>query len=71
MSKYSFNRKLPKAKWFTIIRSYYDKPYYARFRCANFVRWQIGKYCIVHRAPWLKESAIKLHPELFGGQNGN
>jgi hypothetical protein len=59
-------KKLPRAKLFSIkIGGYYKKPYYTKFRCANFMRWQIGYICITHRMPWLEDSARKLHPHLF------
>lgn len=59
-------KKLPKARTISIkIGGYYREPYWARFRCANFIRWQLGWVCIQHRAPWLEESARRIHPHLF------
>ena len=57
---------LPKAKLFSIkIGGSYKKPYFAKFRGANFMRWQIGRIRVQHRMPWLLSSAMSLHPHLF------
>lgn len=59
-------KALPKSKLISIEwRGCCRKPYWARFRGANFVRWQLGRVCITHRAPWLERSARNLHPHLF------
>lgn len=41
--------------------------YFAKFRLANAMQWQIGWMTITHRAPWLEASARALHPHLFDG----
>ena len=62
----SIRKKLPKAKLLSIeFGGYYRQPYFARFRLANAIRWQLWGICITHRAPWLEDSARKLHPHLF------
>lgn len=59
-------KKLPKAKLISFeIGGYYRKPYFARFRCANFIRWQLWCVCITHRAPWVERAARQIHPHLF------
>jgi len=65
----SVRQKLPKAKLLSIeIGGYHGSPYWARFRLANAVRWQLWWVCIEHRAPWLEHSARQLHPQLFAQQ---
>lgn len=62
----SVRAKLPKAKLFSIkLGGYYWKPYWAKFRGANFIRWQLGRVCVTHRAPWIERSARANHPHLF------
>jgi len=66
MSRYIFDKRLPKAKLFSVKWGGYNrKPYFAKFRGANFVRWQLWYICIVYRAPWQREIAEVLHPHLF------
>lgn len=62
----NIRKKLPKAEWLRVeIGGYYDKPYYARFRGANFVRWQLWWVCVIHRAPWIEHVARQRYPHLF------
>ena len=56
---------LPKAKLITFKLSF-GKPYFAKFRCANFIRRQIGWLTIETRAPWLTHVALQQHGHLFG-----
>jgi len=59
-------KQLPKAKLFSIkLGGYYRKPYFAKFRGANFIRWQLWYVCVTHRAYWKKDVAINLYPHLF------
>jgi hypothetical protein len=55
---------LPKARLLKVEVS--RRWYFARFRGANFTRWQVGCVCVTHRSPWLLDSARALHPHLFG-----
>lgn len=56
-------KQLPRA---AILRIRWTRQcYFAKFRLANAIRWQIGHLCIQHRAPWLEYSARALHPQLF------
>lgn len=57
-------RRLPKAKLLQIEWST-GASYFARFRLANALRWQIGRLTITHRAPWLAHVARAHHPHLF------
>jgi hypothetical protein len=62
--------KLPKAHFFRITwGGYYREPYFAKFRGANFIRWQLWWVRVQHRAPWLEHSARQLHPHLFDRQS--
>lgn len=56
-------KQLPKAKLLEIRIT--RQSYFARFRGANFTRWQIGRICVQHRSPWLKRSAQTLYPHLL------
>lgn len=59
-------KRLPKARLLSIEwGGYYDKPYWARFRGANFMRWQLWCICVHHRMPWIEEVARINHPHLF------
>lgn len=59
-------KKLPRARLFSFeFGGYYFEPYWAKFRGANFIRWQLGRVCITHRAPWLEAVARSNHPHLF------
>ena len=59
-------KKLPKAKLISVeVGGYYRQPYWAKFRGANFIRWQLWKACVTHRAPWIERSARQIHPHLF------
>jgi hypothetical protein len=59
-------KKLPKSKMIAVRwGGWYSKPYFARFRMANCIRWQLWWVCVEHRAPWLEHSARSLHPHLF------
>lgn len=57
-------KRLPKAKLFQAEWST-RQWYFAKFRCANFMRVQIGRLCLSWRMSWLEHSAHTLHPELF------
>mgnify|MGYP000094275139 CR=1 FL=1 len=59
-------KKLPKARLLSIeIGGYFDAPYFAKFRCANFVRWQVGWICVQHRWFWHEDVARRSYPHLF------
>lgn len=59
-------KHLPKARLFHVeIGGYLDKPYYAKFRCANFIRWQLWYVCVTHRWIWAEEVARRQYPHLF------
>ena len=59
-------KKLPKAKVLSVEwGGFYSKPYWARFRGANFMRWQLGRVCVTHRMPYIEHVARSLHPHLF------
>lgn len=56
--------QLPKARLISLEWSW-RYFYFARFRLANAVRFQIGWLAILVRAPWLERSARALHPHLY------
>ena len=59
-------KQLPKAKLIAIeFGGYYRNPYFAKFRMANCIRWQLWWVCIQHRAPYLEHVARQIHPHLF------
>jgi hypothetical protein len=59
-------KRLPKANLISIeFGGYHRNPYWAKFRGANFIRWQLWSVCIQHRAPWDEGLARMLHPHLF------
>lgn len=60
--------RLPKAALLTIQwRWDWRFCYFARFRLANSIRWQLGPITLTHRAPWLEGVARSIHPHLFTG----
>lgn len=62
----SVRRKLPKAKLLKVeVGGFDQKPYLAKFRCANFMRVQLWWVCITFRMPWLERPARQIHPHLF------
>ncbi len=66
-------RQLPKARWFRLSWSW-RWFYFTRFRCANFMRWQIGWLTVEHRMPYIEHVARQNYPEIFaepaiGGPN--
>jgi hypothetical protein len=53
-------RKLPKARLISLQWSW-RYFYFAKFRLANAVRFQVGWLVILVRAPWLEQSARALY----------
>lgn len=48
------NTRILRVEW----GGYYDRPYFAKFRGANFMRWQIWWVCVEHWMPmgwWIKK----------------
>ena len=56
--------KLPKASLMTVHWSW-TCFYFARFRLANAIQFQVGWLTLIFRAPWLERSARALYPHLF------
>lgn len=49
-------------------RTWRFTPWWAKFRLANQMMVWVGPFQIAWRMPWLRRSALALHPELFGTQ---
>lgn len=65
--KYVFDKRLPKAN---LLRIRIIKPlngcrWFIKMRGANFMDIYVGRINATLRMPWLRSSAVALHPELF------
>lgn len=67
MSEWIFDKRLPKSKLLTV-RWWAGRGFVAKFRFANAMAIHIGRLEVSWRMPWLRRSAMALHPELFPSQ---
>lgn len=69
MTKYVFNRKLPKASLIRVRKIAHARSsrFFLKMRGANFLQLYVGPFDICIRMPWLVGPAKSLHPELFRG----
>jgi hypothetical protein len=64
MSRYIFDRRLPRAPLLRIYRSR-GRLMWSRFRLGNHWHVYAGRLEIVVRAPWLAESVRGLYPNVY------